>query len=53
MEFGLGISSGLWMADDLVLTHARDGKRFVVRTDEELTAFVALDAAIGVGRELA
>jgi hypothetical protein len=29
--------------------HRDDGKRFVVRTDEKLTAFVELESAIGGG----
>jgi hypothetical protein len=32
----------IWIAD----THRSDGKRFVVRADEKLTAFVELEAAI-------
>jgi hypothetical protein len=32
----------IWIAD----AHRDDGKRFVVRTDEKLTAFVELEAAI-------
>jgi hypothetical protein len=35
----MGEQSGLW-------THTRDGKRFVVRADEKLTAFVELESAI-------
>jgi hypothetical protein len=30
--------------------HRGDGKRFVVRADEKLTAFVELESAIRVGR---
>jgi hypothetical protein len=33
----------IWIAD----AHRCDGKRFVVRGDERLTAFVELEAAIG------
>jgi hypothetical protein len=32
----------IWIAD----AHRGDGKRFVVRTDEKLTAFVELESAI-------
>jgi hypothetical protein len=37
-------SSGrtIWIAD----AHRGDGKRFVVRTDEKLTAFIELESAI-------
>ena len=37
----------IWIAD----AH-RDGKRFVVRADEKLTAFLALESAIGAGVEV-
>jgi hypothetical protein len=46
LEFGLGLrdSNGrtIWIAD----AHRDDGKRFVVRADEKLTAFIELEAAI-------
>jgi hypothetical protein len=32
----------IWIAD----AHREDGKRFVVRADEKLTAFLELEAAI-------
>jgi len=32
----------IWIAD----AHIRDGKRFIVRADEKLTAFVKLELAI-------
>jgi hypothetical protein len=32
----------IWIAD----AHRDDGKRFVVRTDEKLTAFVELERAV-------
>jgi hypothetical protein len=32
----------IWIAD----THRDDGKRFVVRADEKLTAFVELESAV-------
>ena len=32
----------IWIAD----THRDDGKRFVVRADEKLTAFLELESAI-------
>jgi hypothetical protein len=43
-------SSGrtIWIAD----AHRADGKRFIVRADERLTAFVELEAAIGARGEL-
>jgi hypothetical protein len=34
----------IWIAD----AHRGDGKRFVVRADEKLTAFLELEAAISV-----
>jgi hypothetical protein len=34
----------IWIAD----THRDDGKRFVVRADEKLTAFMELESATGV-----
>jgi hypothetical protein len=38
----------IWIAD----AHRDDGKRFVVRADEKLTAFIALELAIkGFGYE--
>ena len=42
----LGIGRTIWIAD----AH-RDGKRYVVRADEKLTAFMELEAAIPRGRE--
>jgi hypothetical protein len=42
----LGIGRTIWIAD----AH-RDGKRYVVRADEKLTAFMEPDAAIPRGRE--
>jgi hypothetical protein len=39
----------LWIAD----AHRDDGKRFVVRADEKLTAFVELESAIRACGELA
>ena len=33
----------IWIAD----AHRDDGKRFVVRADEKLTAFMDLESAIG------
>jgi hypothetical protein len=35
----------IWIAD----AHRADGKRFIVRADQKLTAFVELEAAICVG----
>jgi hypothetical protein len=37
----------IWIVD----AHRRNGKRFVVRADEKLTAFVELEAAIGSSSE--
>jgi hypothetical protein len=47
LELGLRLSRGfngrtIWIAD----AHRGDGKRFVVRADEKLTAFVELETAI-------
>jgi hypothetical protein len=39
----------IWIAD----AHRDDGKRYVVRADEKLTAFVELEAAIRGCSELA
>jgi hypothetical protein len=36
----------------LDLPHRGDGKRFVVRADEELTAFLELESATGAFGEL-
>jgi hypothetical protein len=36
----------IWVAD----AHRGDGKRFVVRADEKLTAFLELEAAIPLAR---
>jgi hypothetical protein len=38
----------IWIAD----AHRRDGKRYVVRADEKLPAFLELKAAIRLGSEL-
>jgi hypothetical protein len=35
----------IWIAD----AHRGDGKRFIVRADEKLTAFLELEAAIRTG----
>jgi hypothetical protein len=39
----------IWIAD----AYRGDGKRFVVRADEKLTAFVELEAAVRGGKRLA
>jgi hypothetical protein len=39
----------IWIAD----AHRDDGKRFVVRADEKLTAFVELESAIRARRDCA
>jgi hypothetical protein len=38
------IRRSIWIAD----AHRSDGKRFVVRADEKLTAFMELEAAVGL-----
>ena len=38
----------IWIAD----AHRDDGKRFVVRANEKLTAFLELESAIGARGEL-
>ena len=43
----LGIGRTIWIAD----AH-RDGKRYVVRADEKLTAFMELDAAMTVKKSM-
>jgi hypothetical protein len=35
-----------WETSDIVDAHRGDGKRFIVRADEKLTAFRELEAAI-------
>jgi hypothetical protein len=50
LELGLCLSTldsrgrTIWIAD----AHRDDGKRFVVRADEKLTAFLELEAAIRI-----
>jgi hypothetical protein len=39
----------IWIAD----AHRGDGKRFIVRADEKLTAFLELESAIRARSELA
>ena len=49
------MSQPLILADETTFiadAHRGDGKRFVVRADEKLTAFIGLEAAIRGGREL-
>ena len=51
-DFGQPIDSNgrtIWIAD----AHRDDGKRFVVRADEKLTAFLELESAIRACGELA
>jgi hypothetical protein len=38
----------IWIAD----THRGDGKRFVVRADEKLTAFVELESVMAAAKQL-
>jgi hypothetical protein len=45
MELGLCLSDGFLRPNDLD-AHRDDGKRFVVRADETLTAFMELESAI-------
>jgi hypothetical protein len=40
--------NAIWVAE----AHRGDGRRFVVRADEKLTAFLKLEAAILSGRTL-
>ena len=53
LEFGLGLSDSrgrtIWIAD----AHRDDGKRFVARAEEELTAFMELESAIRARGEFA
>jgi hypothetical protein len=42
LEFGLGLSRTIWIVD----AHRDDGKRFVVRADEKLTAFMELESTV-------
>jgi hypothetical protein len=47
MELGLRVSFGFSGANDLDAdAHRDDGKRYVVRADEKLTAFLELESAI-------
>jgi hypothetical protein len=47
LEFGLRCNCGLQRANNLDCdAHRDDGKRFIVRADEKLTAFVELESAI-------
>jgi hypothetical protein len=39
----------IWIAD----AHRGDGKRFIVRADEKLSAFLQLESAIRAGEPLA
>ena len=39
----------IWIAD----AHRGDGKRYVVRADEKLTAFVELESAVNAGGDCA
>ena len=45
MDFGLRLSRRFQRANDLDCTH-RDGKQYVVRADEKLSAFLGLAAAV-------
>jgi len=46
MELGLGISLRCSRADDWVVDANGYGKRFIVRADEMLTAFLELERAL-------
>ena len=53
MELGLRVSTGsqgrtIWITD----AHRDDGKRYVVRVDEILTASIELESAIRSGQRL-
>jgi hypothetical protein len=50
LELGLCLSRGFQRAEQsgLLDAHRGDGKRFVVRADEKLSAFVELESAIRV-----
>jgi hypothetical protein len=47
-----GTSSSCWPQRVISADAHRDGKRFIVRADEKLTAFVELESAIRVCGEL-
>jgi hypothetical protein len=50
LELGLCFSSDSRWANNFVAdAHRDDGKRFVVRADEKLTAFMKLELAIHAG----
>jgi len=46
MEFGLGLSSRFRRTNDLIVDAHRNGKRFIVRADEKLSAFVELERQV-------
>jgi len=50
LEFGLRLSRGLQRADEsfVVDAHRDDGKRFIVRADDKLTAFAELESQLAV-----
>jgi hypothetical protein len=46
LELGLHLSRGFWRANNLRYdAHRDDGERFIVRSDEKLTAFTELKSA--------
>jgi hypothetical protein len=52
---GVGVASQRWILlaeRSGLLTHRDDGKRFVVRADEKLTAFVELESVLRACGEL-
>ena len=52
MELGLRVSSGFQRENDLNCdAHRDDGKRFVVRADERLTAFLELERQVSKDAE--
>jgi hypothetical protein len=54
LQLGLRLSGGFSRSNDLrCRAHRGDGKRFVVRADEKLTAFLELEVAIRRKVELA
>jgi hypothetical protein len=54
MELGLCLCDRFERADNWIAdAHRGDGKRFVVRADEKLTAFIELESALRTGQRFA
>jgi len=49
MELGLRVSFGEGRTISIADAHRDDGKRFVVRADDKLSAFLELERAVCVG----